>query len=107
MTNEEAIRILNEQKNKFMDEWGYFSGINEAYNMAIKALTKKIRERPERLLPCKCGCKRREHWFWMYGGKTIILKCSKCGFTVSGKNEIDVHKAWNIAINDALTHRKG
>ena len=100
MTNEEAIRILNEQKNKFMDEWVDFGGVNEAYNMAIKALTKKIRERPERLLPCKCGCKRREHWFGGTEENREILKCIKCGFTVYEKNEIDVRKAWNKAINE-------
>ena len=101
MTNEEAIRILNEQRNKFMDEWVDFGNVNEAYNMAIKALTKKIRERPEHLLPCKCGCKRREHWYGI-NERSKILKCYKCGFEVAGKNEIDVHKAWNKAILEEL-----
>ena len=41
MTNQEAIRILNEQRNKFMDEWVDFGGVNEAYNMAIQALEEK------------------------------------------------------------------
>ena len=41
MTNKEAIRILNEQRNKFMDEWVDFGGVNEAYNMAIQALEEK------------------------------------------------------------------
>lgn len=99
MTNQEAIRILNEQRNKFMDEWVDFGNVNEAYNMAIKALTKKIRERPERLLPCKCGCKRREHWYGI-NERSEILKCCKCGFEVAGKNEIDVHSKWNKAVVD-------
>ena len=38
MTNQEAVRILNEQRNKFMDEWVDFGGVNEAYNIAIQAL---------------------------------------------------------------------
>ena len=38
MTSQEAIRILNEQRNKFMDEWVDFGGVNEAYNMAINLL---------------------------------------------------------------------
>lgn len=38
MTNQEAIRILDEQRNKFMDEWVDFGGVNEAYNIAIQAL---------------------------------------------------------------------
>lgn len=41
MTNQEAIQILNEQRNKFMDEWVDFGGVNEAYNMAIQALEEK------------------------------------------------------------------
>ena len=101
MTNEEAIKILDEQRNKFMDECIDYGGVNEAYNMAIRVLTKKVRERPERLLPCKCGCKRREHWIGCTVENTEILKCIKCGFTVSGKNEIDVHKAWNKAVSKA------
>lgn len=47
MTNQEAIRILNEQRNKFMDEWVDYCGINEAYNMAIQALKEQEAVRPE------------------------------------------------------------
>ena len=64
----------------------------------------KERQRPERLLPCKCGCRRRERWYggW-YGSNSnniTILKCCKCGFGVGGKNEIDVHKKWNEAVKN-------
>lgn len=38
MTNNDAIRILTEQKNKFLDEWIDYGGVAEAYNMAINAL---------------------------------------------------------------------
>ena len=41
MTNKEAIKILDNQRNKFMDEWVDFGGVNEAYNMAIQALEEK------------------------------------------------------------------
>ena len=61
----------------------------------------KAIKRPERLIPCTCGCKRRENW---YGRKNtndaFILKCCKCGFRVSGISKIDVHKKWNEAINE-------
>lgn len=57
----------------------------------------KEREKPERLLPCTCGCKRREHWYGS-GERSEILKCCKCGFEVGGKNTIDVHKKWNAAV---------
>lgn len=60
----------------------------------------KVRERPERLLPCKCGCKRREHWCGTNTDNAEILICCKCGFRVDGKNEIDAHKKWNKAINE-------
>lgn len=46
MTNKEAIRILNEQRNKFMDEWVDFSGVNEAYNIAIQALKEQEAIKP-------------------------------------------------------------
>jgi len=58
----------------------------------------KVRERPEKLLPCKCGCKKREHWIGCRSTNAEILKCCKCGFEVAGKNVIDVHKKWNEAV---------
>ena len=59
MTNQEAVRILNEQRNKFMEEWVDFGGVNEAYNMAIQAL------------------KEQE--------TANLYKCPNCGTWVSGK----------------------
>lgn len=41
MTNQDAIRILEEQRNKFMDECIDYGGVNEAYNMAISMLKKQ------------------------------------------------------------------
>lgn len=61
----------------------------------------KERERPERLLPCKCGCQRREHWVGCNTDQSVILKCMKCGFKVAGKNEVDVHKKWNEEVKNA------
>lgn len=46
MTNEEAIRILNEQRNKFMDEYVDFGGVNEAYNKAIDLLKEQESVKP-------------------------------------------------------------
>lgn len=63
----------------------------------------KVRKRPERLLPCKCGCTRREHWFSSIPEKAYILKCSKCGFEAGGTSEIDVHNKWNEAIKKETT----
>lgn len=57
----------------------------------------KIPERPEKLLPCICGCKKREHWY-STGDRSIILICCKCKREASGKNEIEAHKKWNEMI---------
>lgn len=62
----------------------------------------KIVQKPERLLPCKCGCKRRSHWT-IAGRQTkerYKLQCLKCGFEVYGSSEIDLHKKWNEAIKN-------
>ncbi len=54
-----------------------------------------------KLLPCRCGCNRREHWVGTdgeHGEWGEILKCPKCGFNVWGKNEREVVKNWNSAV---------
>jgi len=38
MTNEDAIKILQEQQAKFNDEYIDYGGVNEAYKLAIEAL---------------------------------------------------------------------
>ena len=47
MTREEAIRKLQKQKAEYLDEWVDFSGIAEAYDMAIEALSIPIMEYPQ------------------------------------------------------------
>ena len=39
MTREEAIRKLQKQKAEYLEEWVDFSGVAEAYDMAIEALS--------------------------------------------------------------------
>jgi len=64
----------------------------------------KERERAEKLLPCTCGCKRREHhWIGTRDDNRYVLRCYKCGKEASGKTEIEVHKLWNKMIK---TERK-
>ena len=66
----------------------------------LKAQEQKKKE-SRAMLPCKCGCKRREHW---YGGddpnKREQLKCERCGFTAYGKNATDVIRNWNKAVSE-------
>lgn len=38
MNREEAIRKLQKQKAEYLEEWVDFSGVAEAYDMAIEAL---------------------------------------------------------------------
>ena len=38
MTREEAIRKLQKQKAEYLEEWIDYSGVAEAYDMAIEAL---------------------------------------------------------------------
>lgn len=61
----------------------------------------KVRERPEKLLPCKCGCKYREHWYGAPNSyNAYMLKCHNCGFKANGKNIIELHKNWNRLIKE-------
>lgn len=50
------------------------------------------------MLPCKCGCNRREHWFAPGNELCEELRCKKCGFTIAGKNQIDAIRRWNEAV---------
>ena len=63
-----------------------------------KCEAKKVYPKPEKLLPCICGCKRREHWYGSTPERARILRCYRCGLEASGKNEIEVHKKWNELI---------
>lgn len=49
-----------------------------------------------KLLPCKCGCNRRQHWI---GLREYTLRCKNCWFEVSGKNDADVRRRWNDAVS--------
>ena len=44
------------------------------------------------MLPCTCGCRRREHWLTPNGDE---LRCMRCGRRVAGKNATDVIRNWN------------
>ena len=66
---------------------------------ALELLKAKYKPRESRkMLPCKCGCKRREHWYGSSYDNSEGLKCIKCGFEVWGKNATDVIRKWNEAV---------
>lgn len=55
----------------------------------------------ERLLPCTCGSKRREHWSgWATDHFVYTLVCSRCGKKVTGLTEADARNNWNEMIRE-------
>lgn len=72
---------------------------------AIELLTEKPKRESRAMLPCKCGCKRREHWYGSDGYEE--LRCMNCGFKVRGKNATDAIRNWNMAINDEIPKKEG
>lgn len=93
MTREEAIRKLQKQKAEYLDEWVDFSGVADAYDMAIEALqaetiplsvADKIGEERERLQEKVAELQEknadRPHGEWVFS--TVMptgYKCSVCG----------------------------
>ena len=59
----------------------------------------------EKLLPCTCGCKRREHWGFRNnktGKWETELRCHKCGKTVCGPSEKEAIHNWNEVIKKEM-----
>ena len=44
MTREEAIKKLQKQKEEYLDEWVDYSGVEDAFDMAIEALSKQLKD---------------------------------------------------------------
>ena len=58
-----------------------------------------IQRKHEKILPCVCGSKRREHHYSYKDGKhNYFLTCNKCGRSVKGYSEEDVKHQWNLMI---------
>ena len=87
MTNQEAIRILDEQRNKFMDEYVDYCRVNEAYNMAIQSLKEQSA--------------KRGHWISVHDGEVVSMDnngcperacfCSECKTYLDLSEEYAVH----------------
>lgn len=53
----------------------------------------------EKLLPCICGCKRREHWTRFLKGEVYtVLGCEKCDREAMGRTDREVRHNWNEMI---------
>lgn len=55
----------------------------------------KIPPPKEKLLPCVCGCTRRERWWGTHDYNQTIFRCRKCGREASGENERKARHNWN------------
>ena len=53
----------------------------------------------EKLLPCTCGSKQREHFDTFRNGMWMkLLRCPKCNKEALGRTESGAIKAWNDMI---------
>ena len=64
------------------------------------------RNEKEPLLPCICGCKRREHWYGQ-GDRAIILRCRVCELEAVGRTEREAYRNWNAMIRRLTNDEKG
>ena len=62
-----------------------------------------IKDRPYvRFKPCTCGCNTREHISKWTGVESLtILRCTRCGREVCGKDETEAKLNWNAMIDCA------
>lgn len=92
-----ALSIFNDREN---GNEHFLYGIETAKEIVENAPT--VSDKPKReskaMLPCKCGCKLREHWYGNKKGYECTLVCKRCGFEIYGKNETDVIRKWNEAV---------
>ena len=91
-----ALNIFNDREH---GSEHFIYGIETAKEIVENAPTitpEKPKHESRAMLPCKCGGTRREHW---YGVNRESLVCKRCGFTVLGKNAMDVIREWNKAVS--------
>ena len=99
MTKAEAIAILKalwvSKEPPYSEE-----DIRTALDMAIESLTPK---KPTKMIPCICGCNRREHWnSYNKGVWTLELRCKRCGRSATGHTEEEVKKNWNRMVINSV-----
>lgn len=87
MTTQEAVRILNEQRNIFMSGWVDFGAVNDAYNMAIALLKEQEPVPPDvdSEETCSCGNCGTTVGYYPVGCKTpekLCKFCPECGRAV-------------------------
>lgn len=61
----------------------------------------------EKLIPCVCGCNRRDHFYgWKNGEDIVTLRCKRCGKEAPGRNEADARRNWNNAMSWLKEHEE-
>ena len=53
-----------------------------------------------KLLPCKCGCNRREHWYGINEDNAFIFVCEKCGAKAKGRTDREARLNWNRMVSE-------
>lgn len=98
---EKIISNFEHEVNKAHGEgWDFVDLSTEDAKEILALLKAKYKPRESnKILPCKCGCKRREHWFLASYDNPEGLRCIKCGFTVWGKSATDAIRKWNEAVS--------
>lgn len=96
---EKIISNFEHEVNKAYGEgWDFVDLSTEDAKEILALLKTKYKPRElNKILPCKCGCKRREHWSLCDNPE--VLRCTKCGFTICGKNATDIILKWNKAVS--------
>lgn len=53
-----------------------------------------------KLLPCKCGHNRREHWYGLDKDNAYILRCERCDARAVGSTEREARLNWNRMVSE-------
>ena len=103
----ERNNILKKREaDRIIEALDYFENESMIDNLRITAEKlgyKLVKNKPyERMLPCTCGCKQREHWrcFNPGDGNPNIIVCKKCGKMASGKSKAEAKRNWNKMIKE-------
>ena len=83
MTREEAIKKLQKQKAEYLEEWVDYSGVAEAYDMAIEALSAEAVE----VVRCE-DCKHHEKFLfddskvlcWVHDTDIVVSPTDYCSY---------------------------
>lgn len=113
----QLVRDLKNLKGqKIIISWAHLKGTSDCLRdkgestMTIEELRREAKKlgyniikikKTEKLLPCVCGCNRREHWHSAFD-QSESLVCKKCGRFAEGKNKDEAIHNWNVMIKEEM-----